>query len=120
MKAAVVAGTRPEIIRVAVLVKELQKRKIDFSFIHTGQHYDFNMSGVFIKELGLPEPDFKLEYRAQTHAEHIAATMPFLEKIFSENKFDVVFVQGDTDSTLSAALASVKIHIHIGHIEAGP
>ena len=119
MNVAVIAGTRPEIIRVAVLIKELQKTKIDFSFILTGQHYDFNMCGIFIKELGLPEPDFKLEYKGQTHAEHMAAMMPFLEKVFSENLYDVVFDQGDTNSTLSAALAAVKIHIPVAHIEAG-
>lgn len=120
MKVAVIAGTRPEIIRVAVLIKEMQKRGIDFSFIQTGQHYDFNMAGVFINELGLPEPDFKLQYKAETHAEHLAAMMPFLEKVYMENKFDVVFDQGDTNSTLAAALAAVKIHIPVAHIEAGP
>ncbi len=120
MKIAVIAGTRPEIIRVAVLIKELQKNKLDFSFIQTGQHYDFNMAGIFIKELGLPEPDFKLQYEAETHSEHMSAMMPFLEKIFAEKKFDIALVQGDTNSTLSAALSAVKIHLPVGHIEAGP
>jgi UDP-N-acetylglucosamine 2-epimerase (non-hydrolysing) len=119
MKPFVVASTRPELIKMAPLMRELDKRGIRYKFITTGQHYDLQLSGIFIKELKLREPDYDIEIGSGTQAYQTAVAMMELEKIFSEDRPDVVIVEGDTNSVLSATLAAVKLHIPVAHVEAG-
>lgn len=119
-KIAVLVGTRPEIIRMAPVINELKHRKIPFYFIHTGQHYDFNMSEIFIKELGLPKPDFHFKYHEDTHAKQTASIMLFLEKILMKNKTSLLLVEGDTNSVMAASITARKLQIPVGQTEAGP
>ena len=119
MKTSIVLGTRPEIIKMAPIIHELQRRGMDFEVIHTDQHYDRNMSNIFFEEMELPKPDMNLHIGSGTQAEQVANTMVGLEKHFTSNKPDVVVVQGDTNAVLAGALAAVKMGIKVGHVEAG-
>ena len=126
MNTVIVAGARPNFIKVAPLIRaiELQNvaypaRKIEYKFIHTGQHYDYQMSQVFFEEFKLPQPDIHLEIGSGTHAEQTGKTMIAIEKILLQENPDLVIVVGDVNSTLAASLAAVKTHIPIAHIEAG-
>lgn len=119
MKPFVVASTRPELIKLGPIMQEFDRRGIGYKFITTGQHYDLALFGVFIKELKLPEPDHDIEIGSGTQAYQTATAMMELEKIFEEGEPDVVIVEGDTNSVLSASLAAVKLHIPVAHVEAG-
>ncbi len=119
MKVSIILGTRPEIIKMAPIILELQARKMDFEVVHTDQHYDRNLSHIFFEELELPRPDINLSIGSGTQAEQVADTMVGLEKHFTSNRPDVVLVQGDTNAVLGGALAGVKMGISIGHVEAG-
>jgi UDP-N-acetylglucosamine 2-epimerase (non-hydrolysing) len=119
MKPLVVASTRPELIKLAPLMREFDKKGIEYKFITTGQHYDLALFGVFIKDLKLKTPAHNIEIGSGTQAYQTAAAMMELEKIFQREKPDVVIVEGDTNSVLSASLAAVKLHIPVAHVEAG-
>jgi len=119
-KVALFVGTRPEIIKVQPILKELKSRpQIDCLFIHTGQHYDYNMSSIFIKELNLPEPDLFLNVKSDLPGAQIAKIVTRSEKAIRKLKPTVVLVEGDTNSTLGAALAAARMKLPVGHIEAG-
>ena len=115
----VVASTRPELIKLAPVMQEFDRRGIEYKFITTGQHYDLALFGVFIKDLKIKTPDHDIEIGSGTQAYQTAAAMVELEKLFSEGEPDVVIVEGDTNSVLSASLAAVKLHIPVAHVEAG-
>ncbi|MCK4758380.1 MAG: UDP-N-acetylglucosamine 2-epimerase (non-hydrolyzing), partial [Thermoplasmata archaeon] len=119
MKTSIVLGTRPEIIKMAPIILELQRRGMDFEVVHTDQHYDKNLSNIFFEELELPEPDVNLQIGSGTQAEQVAGTMLGLEKHFMNNRPDVVLVQGDTNAVLGGAISAVKMGIKVGHVEAG-
>jgi UDP-N-acetylglucosamine 2-epimerase (non-hydrolysing) len=119
MKIAFVLGTRPEIIKLAPVIKECQKRKFNFFIIHTNQHYSENLDKIFFKELKLPLPKYNLNIGSGSHAYQVGAALIEIEKILIKEKPDLVLVQGDTNSTLAGALAAVKIGMKIAHIEAG-
>jgi len=120
MSIVVVVGTRPEIIKMAPVVKELEKRNIDFTFIHTGQHYDYEMSKVFLEELGLPRPDESFMLENNNPATQIGEMMIKLEKALEKHrKPRIMLIQGDTNSMLAAGLTALKLGIRIGHVEAG-
>lgn len=119
IKIGIIVGTRPEIIKMSSIVKSLTKRNINHFIINTAQHYDYIMSKVFFKELGIPKPKYSLDISTGTHAEETAKMMVFIEKVLVKEKPDVVLIEGDTNTVLSAALAAVKLHINIGHVEAG-
>ena len=116
---AIVVGTRPETIKMAPVIWELEKRRINFVFIHTGQHYDYNMSRQFIAELGLPEPDISFELENHKPAAQIGEMMVRLEKSLSKIDTKMLLIQGDTNTMLAAALTGVKLGLKVGHIEAG-
>lgn len=119
-KVAVFVGTRPEIIKMQPVVKELKSRSnIDSLFIHTGQHYDYNMSSIFIKELNLPRPDFFLNVKSDLAGAQLAKIVVRSEQSIRKLKPTVILVQGDTNSTLGVTLAAAKMKLPIGHIEAG-
>ncbi len=119
MKSAIVLGTRPEIIKMSPVVRELEERNADFFIIHTGQHYSYNLDRVFFKQLNLPQAKYNLEVGSGSHAEQTAKALIGIEKILQEEIPDIVLVEGDTNSVLAGALAAVKLHIKVGHVEAG-
>ncbi|MEM1546827.1 MAG: UDP-N-acetylglucosamine 2-epimerase (non-hydrolyzing) [Candidatus Methanomethylicia archaeon] len=121
MSVAVIVGTRPEVIKMAPVIKELESRNIDFIFIHTGQHYDYNLSRLFINELELPEPNFSFQLESRKPASQIGEMMIKLEKALSSLRSQpkISLIQGDTNSMLAAGLTSIRLNVRIGHVEAG-
>jgi UDP-N-acetylglucosamine 2-epimerase (non-hydrolysing) len=120
VKVAIFTGTRPELIKLQPLIEEVRHRKsIRLTFIHTQQHYSFNMSTLFIKELKLPEPSFFLDVKSGSQGFQTARIISRSERLLKREGPDVVLVEGDTNSALGVALAASKLKIPIGHIEAG-
>ncbi|RLE38043.1 UDP-N-acetylglucosamine 2-epimerase (non-hydrolyzing) [Candidatus Woesearchaeota archaeon] len=119
MKIAIILGTRPEIIKMAPIIRELERRTIDYFILHTGQHYSYNMDRIFFEQLKLPQPKYNLRVGSGTHAEQTGKMLIGIEKVLMKEKPDIVLVQGDTNTTLAGALAAAKIHIPVGHVEAG-
>lgn len=119
MKVAIVLGTRPEIIKMAPIVRECVRRGLDYFVLHTGQHYSYSMDRVFFDELELPGAKYNLEVGSGTHAVQSGKIMVGAERVFVEERPDVVLVQGDTNTVMAAAVTASKIGIRIGHVEAG-
>ena len=136
MKVVSVVGARPNFIKVAPLIRAIEKHHgdsclepptpnhqspttIHHLLIHTGQHYDYEMSQIFFQDLKLPQPDIHLGVGSGTHAEQTGKVMIQVEKVLVDEKPDLVIVVGDVNSTLAAALAAVKLHIPVAHVEAG-
>ncbi|MCY4732422.1 UDP-N-acetylglucosamine 2-epimerase (non-hydrolyzing) [Natronomonas gomsonensis] len=116
---SLILGTRPEIIKMAPIVRELDRRGIPFQLIHTGQHYSDTLDTVFFRTLDLPTPDYNLEAGSGTHAEQTAAMLTGVDEILLETQPNVVLVQGDTNSVLAGGLAASKREMELGHVEAG-
>jgi len=119
MKIAFIIGTRPEIIKMSPLIDEVDKRGIDYILIHTGQHYDFEMSQQFFMDLELKEPDYNIGVGSDSHGKQTAVMMEGIEEVLLSEKPDIVLVQGDTNAVLAGALVAAKLHIAVGHVEAG-
>lgn len=119
MKVAILVGTRPEIIKMAPLVRACTERDVPFTLLHTGQHYSYEMDGVFFEELGLPTPHTNLAVGSGTQAYQIGAIVTGLIPIYERDKPDWVLVEGDTNSVLAAGLCAHKLGIRVGHVEAG-
>lgn len=119
MKIAIVIGTRPEIIKMAPVIDEIEKRSIEFVLIHTGQHYDHEMSDQFFLDLELPKPNYNIGVGSGSHAEQTANMMKGIEEVLVSEKPDILLVQGDTNAVLAGALVASKLHIPVGHVEAG-
>lgn len=126
MKVCTVLGARPQFVKAAVVSRaflELKKQdpffKIDEVIIHTGQHFDSNMSDVFFSEMDIPKPKYNLNTHSLTHGAMTGQMLEKIEKILLEEKPDMVLIYGDTNSTLAGAIAAVKLHIPIAHVEAG-
>ena len=117
-KICTVVGARPQFIKLAVVSRVLRKEFQEI-LIHTGQHYDHNMSDVFFEEMEIPEPDYNLGISGGTHGQMTGQMLIELEKVFIKEQPDMVLLFGDTNSTMAAALAAVKLHIPICHVEAG-
>jgi len=118
MKVSTIFGTRPEIIKLAFVISKLrQSTHTDIAF--TGQHYDYNMSTTFMKEMNLPDPDYILNCSHGSHAQQTASLLIAIEKYLEEAKPDIVVVQGDTNTTLAGALAATKVNVPVAHVEAG-
>ena len=115
----VVTGTRPEIIKMAPIIRALLKNKIPTTFVHCGQHYDNNMSQQFIEELELPSPDYTCKVRANSSGAQTAQIILYMDKVLKETAPAVVLVEGDTNSVLAAAVAANKREMPVGHVEAG-
>ena len=115
-----IAAARPNFMKIAPLYHALKKEQWALPFIvHTGQHYDLNMSDVFFQDLGLPEPDIHLGVGSGSHAEQTGQVMIAYEKILKEKQPDLVVVVGDVNSTMAATIAAVKLGIRVAHLEAG-
>ncbi|MFQ5645945.1 MAG: non-hydrolyzing UDP-N-acetylglucosamine 2-epimerase [bacterium] len=116
----VVAGARPNFMKVAPLVRELKSRsEIEVSLVHTGQHYDQGMSADFFADLGIPEPDINLEVGSGSHAQQTAKIISSFEPVLMKFNPQVVVVVGDVNSTIACALVAVKLGIEVAHVEAG-
>jgi len=116
---AVVFGTRPEIIKMAPVIRQLEERKVDFFILHTGQHYSYELDKVFFEQLKLTRAKYNLEVGSGSHAIQTARILTGVEKVLQDENADTILVEGDTNSVLAAALAAVKLHRKVGHVEAG-
>jgi len=122
IKIVTIIGARPQIIKAAALSRAIKNHfsdKITEIIVHTGQHYDKNMSQVFFEELGIPEPNYNLNAGSNSHGQQTAQMITGIEKILLEINPNYIILYGDTNSTLAGAIAASKIHIPIVHIEAG-
>jgi len=120
MNIVVVVGTRPEIIKMAPVIKELERCGVDYTFIHTGQHYDYEMSRVFIEQLELPTPHQTFTLENNNPAAQIGEMMIKLEAALRQvKKPKIMLIQGDTNTMLAAGLTALKLGIELGHVEAG-
>ena len=119
MKIATILGTRPEIIKMAPIIAEIEKRGINQVLLHTGQHYDKEMSDNFFRDLEIPTPDYNIHVGSGSHANQTGLMMKGIEEILLDEKPDIVLVQGDTNAVLAGALVCAKLHIAVGHVEAG-
>lgn len=119
MKTAIILGTRPEIIKMSPVVREYERLRLDCFILHSGQHYSYNLDKVFFEQLGLPSPKHNLGVGSGTHGEETGKMLIGIEKVLLKEKPDLVLVEGDTNTVLAGALAASKLHIKVGHVEAG-
>lgn len=116
---ALILGTRPEIIKLSPIIRECESRDIEYTVIHTGQHYSENLDGVFFDQLELPEPEYNLEIGSKSHGRQTGEMLAGIEDVLCEEVPDTVLVQGDTNSVLAGAIATSKLDMELGHVEAG-
>jgi UDP-N-acetylglucosamine 2-epimerase (non-hydrolysing) len=119
VKIGIVVGTRPEIIKMAPIVRACVTRQVPYLLLHTGQHYSFDMDGVFFEELELPAPHRNLAVGSGSQAYQVGSIVLGMEPILTEERPDVLLVEGDTNSVLAAGIAANKLGIRVGHVEAG-
>lgn len=119
MKVGIVLGTRPEIIKLAPLIEEVNARSLDMYLIHTNQHYDWELDARFFEEMELPAPDLNLHVGSGAHGEQTAKMLTAIEAAIEAEGITHVVVQGDTNSGLAGALAGAKLLRHVAHVEAG-
>ncbi len=119
MKVASIVGARPQFVKAAVVSEELQRRDVAELLVHTGQHYDDEMSDVFFRDLGLARPAHDLEAGSGSHGQQTGRMLERIEAVLLADRPDWVLVYGDTNSTLAGALAAVKLRVPLAHVEAG-
>lgn len=120
-KIMLIAGARPNFMKIAPIAREFNKHPdtLEYKIIHTGQHYDRNMSDVFFEELGINKPDYHLDAGGGSHAIQTAKIMVEFEKVCEKDRPDLVIVVGDVNSTLACSIVAKKLHIKVAHVEAG-
>lgn len=119
MKVSIILGTRPEIIKMSPVIRELEKKNLDYFILHTGQHYSYDLDKIFFSELELSEATYNLDIGSGSHAEETGKMLMGIEESLREEKPDIVLVEGDTNTVLAGALAASKLCITVGHVEAG-
>lgn len=119
MRILSIVGARPQFIKATLISRRLREQGIEEILVHTGQHYDFNMSEIFFRELNLAKPDYQLHIGSGSHGEQTARMLVGIEKTLDQEKPSIVLVYGDTNTTLAGALAATKLRIPVAHIEAG-
>ena len=119
MKILHVVGARPNFMKAAPVMDALEEDGAEQVLVHTGQHYDENMSRIFFEELGMPRPDVNLGVGSGSHAFQTGEVMKRIEPVIQDEASDVVLVYGDVNSTVASALVATKLHIAVGHVEAG-
>ncbi len=120
MKIVTIIGARPQFVKAAVLSREFEKHNtIEEVIVHTGQHFDQNMSDVFFEEMGIPKPLYNLEVNNLGHGAMTGRMLEGIESVLAKERPDLLLVYGDTNSTLAGALAARKMHIKVAHVEAG-
>lgn len=122
IKILTIIGARPQIIKAAAISRAINKsfqNQIQEILVHTGQHYDANMSEVFFQEMGIPKPDYNLNVGSMSHARQTAKMMEGIEDLIFSEKPDYLLVYGDTNSTLAGAISAAKLHLPVVHVEAG-
>ncbi|PVW15125.1 non-hydrolyzing UDP-N-acetylglucosamine 2-epimerase [Marixanthomonas spongiae] len=120
MKITIVAGARPNFMKIAPIIHAIEKKEgITYRLVHTGQHYNKNLSETFFTELNIPKPAVNLEVKSGSQATQTAAIMVAFEKDLEENKTDLVLVVGDVTSTMACAIVAKKAHVKVAHVEAG-
>ncbi len=121
MKIITIIGARPQFIKAAVVSRAMRLRPQEITevIVHTGQHFDSNMSDIFFQELDIPKPDYHLGVGGGSHGQNTGRMLEKIEEVLLQEKPDYVLVYGDTDSTLAGTLAAVKLHIPVAHVEAG-
>lgn len=124
MKIDIIAGARPNFMKIAPIIDAIKKAReegqnIQYRLVHTGQHYDRNMSGSFFEELGIPDPEINLEAGGGTQAEQTASIMTGYEKLILSDKPDLCLVVGDVTSTMACAIVAQKLHVKVAHVEGG-
>ena len=112
-------GTRPEIIKMAPIVRAFQSNLVPFVFVNCGQHYDYNMSQQFIEELELPKPDYGFKIKVYSPCLQTGRIIEIIERVVKKVKPRLILVEGDTNGVLASALASVKLDVPVGHVESG-
>ncbi len=118
LKFVTIVGARPQFIKASALSRVLRKRQQEI-LLHTGQHYDYGLSGLFFEELGIPAPDYHLGIGSASHGAQTGAMLAAIESVLEKESPNGVIVYGDTNSTLAGALAAAKLHIQVAHVEAG-
>ncbi|MDD7385343.1 MAG: UDP-N-acetylglucosamine 2-epimerase (non-hydrolyzing) [Actinomycetaceae bacterium] len=119
MKIMSIVGARPQFVKLAPIARAAAQANVDHMIVHTGQHYDPLLSDVFFSDLGIPAPDVHLNIGSGSHAQQTGMMLQALEPVIQDAHPDWVLVYGDTNSTLAGALAAVKIHQNVAHLEAG-
>ena len=120
MKIFLIAGARPNFMKIAPIARAFDNQsRINYKVVHTGQHYDKNMSDIFFEELGIRQPDYHLGAGGGTHAQQTAKIMTGFEEICEKDRPDLVIVVGDVNSTLACSIVAKKMHIKVAHVEAG-
>jgi UDP-N-acetylglucosamine 2-epimerase (non-hydrolysing) len=119
VKVAIVLGTRPEIIKFSPVIREFERAGVDYYVLHTGQHYSYNMDRVFFEQLELPEVRYNLDVGSGSHGWQTGRMLEGIEQVLLRDRPDVVLVEGDTNTVLAGAVAAVKLHVRVGHVEAG-
>ena len=118
MKIVTVVGARPQFIKAAVVSRELRKKHQEV-LVHTGQHYDYNMSDIFFEEMDIPKPDYNLGIAGGTHGQMTGKMLMAIEEVLLKEQPEAILLYGDTNSTMAGALAAVKLGIQVVHVEAG-
>jgi len=115
----IVVGTRPEIVKMAPVLRALDEKGMPYVFVHCGQHYDYSMSQQFIEELELPKPDYSFKVKAYSPGLQTGRILTVVERVINKVQPKIVLVEGDTNGVLASALAAVKLNVSVGHVEAG-